>query len=141
VPITLTLSDETVVDEIVRLVLTWGTTASTWPRLASASWSATVVVISLVELPVVVESWPPPELARTVMVLVPRLEMASRTSWAEPFPTASSRMTEPTPIMTPSRVRVDLSLLAVTPRSADRIISKKLTLTLQFSGANCARAR
>jgi hypothetical protein len=121
--------DETLVDDTVRLVLACGTTSFTCPSPDAASWSLTFVVIVRTLVEAVVAAAPPPPpvwFARTVSVFVPRLVMALCTVWAEPFPTASRRMTEPTPIVTPSSVSTERSLFAVTPRIADRRISKRL---------------
>ena len=52
--------------------------------------------------------------------------MAEFTRCAEPLPTASSKMTEATPIITPSKVSTERSLFAAMPRNADQIISQKL---------------
>ena len=50
------------------------------------------------------------------MVLVPSSSISWLICCDEPLPTASSRMTAATPIITPSSVRAERSLLAVTPR-------------------------
>ena len=56
----------------------------------------------------------------TVIVFVPSRAMLSATCCDEPVPTATSTITEPTPIMMPSIVRAERSLLADRPRSAMR---------------------
>src|SRR5258708_5722748 len=68
---------------------------------------------------------PPPD--EIVSVFVPSDSMLFwMATWA-PLPTATRRMTAPTPIRMPSTVRLDRSLLAVTPRSANRTVSYGFT--------------
>ena len=68
-----------------------------------------------------------PSVCRTVIELVPREEMAFCTDWEEPLPTATSRITDPTPIRMPSVVSAERSLLAASPASANRKTCAGLT--------------
>ena len=63
----------------------------------------------------------------TVSVVVPSAAIRAWIALAEPLPTATSRITAATPISMPSMVSPERSLFAVTPRSANRIVSKRLT--------------
>src|SRR4051794_30189647 len=67
---------------------------------------------------------PPPN---TVTVLVPSWSMFALICLAEPLPTATSRITAPTPIRMPSVVSIERSLFADSPRSAAAMISLILT--------------
>jgi hypothetical protein len=58
-----------------------------------------------------------------VNVLVPNRSMLAWICLALPLPTATSRITAATPMRMPSTVRPDRSLLAVTPRIANRTVS------------------
>ena len=69
-----------------------------------------------------------PSVCRTVIELVPREEMAFCTDWEEPLPTATSRITDPTPIRMPSMVSAERSLLAASPASAYRRTCTGLTM-------------
>ena len=60
-----------------------------------------------------------PWVCKTVIELAPSEEMAFCTDWEEPLPTATSRITEPTPIRMPSVVSAERSLLADSPASAN----------------------
>ena len=53
--------------------------------------------------------------------------MAFCTDWEEPLPTATSRITDPTPIRMPSVVSAERSLFAASPASANRKICAGLT--------------
>ena len=68
---------------------------------------------------------PPPE--KIVSVFVPRLSIRCWTLTAEPLPTATSMITAATPIMMPSIVSADRSLLAAIPRTAMRMLSRLIT--------------
>src|SRR5439155_508899 len=66
-------------------------------------------------------------LAAVGHVLVPSRAISACTTFADPLPTATSRMTAATPISMPSTVSAERSLFAVTPRSANRTVSKRFT--------------
>src|ERR1700684_2827773 len=68
-----------------------------------------------------------PSVCSTVIELAPREEMALCTDWEEPLPTATTRITDPTPIRMPSMVSAERSLLAASPASANRKICIGLT--------------
>ncbi len=110
---------EALVDDTVSDVVDSGTTVRTCPSPAWSSFSLTARVIA--DEPV---ASPPVE--RMVSVFVPSEVMRLFTVCAEPLPTASSRMTAATPMSTPSMVRMDRSLLAVTPRRAESRMSPSL---------------
>src|SRR5579863_5865775 len=68
-----------------------------------------------------------PEVCKTVIELAPSEEMAFCTDWEEPLPTATSRITEPTPIRMPRVVSAERSLLADSPASANWNVCHGLT--------------
>ena len=69
-----------------------------------------------------------------VMVLVPRLSIRFWTALDDPLPTATSTITAPTPIMMPSMVSDERSLLAMIPRRAMVKLSPPITPGLRRGG-------
>ena len=72
--------------------------------------------------------------------IAPSEEMAFCTDWEEPLPTATSRITDPTPIKMPSVVSAERSLFAASPASANRKIWTGLTAATP-PGAGAAGTR
>src|SRR5450830_551107 len=81
-------------------------------------WSASATLV--------VRFWqrmPPPAPDRTVRTDVPRELIWSDTAFADPAPTPTSRMTEPTPMSTPRSVSTERMTFELIPRRADLRIS------------------
>ena len=91
--------------------------------LDSATASATVSGFE--DVPAAAARRPnPPRVELIVIVFVPSLSIDAWICFDDPFPTAIKIMTEATPIAIPSVVRVVRNLLVVSPRSANRTISR-----------------
>ena len=102
-----------------------GETVSTSGAVCGSSRASAISRVS-VWVAVWVAFMPRPELADTVSVFVPRDCRRSWMATEEPLPTATSRITAPTPIMMPSIVSAERIRLLRRPWAAARRMSRGL---------------
>lgn len=77
----------------------------------------------------------------TNRVLLPSRLMEAWTAFCDPVPTATRVMTDAMPMTMPSIVSTERILLAATPASANRVLSRILTVRLRRSGAGWGSPR
>ncbi len=82
---------------------------------------------------------PNPPVLKIVRVLVPSEESRAATAFDDPLPTATTKMTAPTPIIMPSMVSADRSRLARMPWRAIRKFSRFIRSTERQRGRHARR--